>query len=407
MKRRLFGQLLAATGGLLASPAIVRAQRQNGVALVIGNSRYKWEASLPNVKRDAPDIAKAFQALGLKTELLENVGLDAMKGAVDKFGAAARDVDFASFYFAGHGAFWNNTTHLVPVDVDLTNSSVTANLIKTASVSNATKGAAHTMLTFDSCRNNPADGWRQVESEDHAFIDVEAQRRDPIGVPNRLVLFSTAPGWAALDGPAGQNSPFAAALLRQLGDVPLDIQALPGRLRRSLLIATQGRQVLFDVNRYGQPYVVGAAGKPSPRQDPAGVVELNNAYANAREHDIPLPPGVVALRTPGNTRHGRKIGAYRYEYTRSDTFHPVILVVLSVDEKGSANLLLAEKFSNRHLWRVMNGTVSGDSLTYQAYYNAPRHTFEWRDADSGSVTLIWDKSSNARPYSTRFTRLDA
>lgn len=62
--------LLAGTASLLASPAIVRAQGTNGVALVIGNSKYLWEASLPNVRRDAPDIAKRFEQLGLKTELL-------------------------------------------------------------------------------------------------------------------------------------------------------------------------------------------------------------------------------------------------------------------------------------------------------------------------------------------------
>lgn len=51
--------LLAAAGGLIASPAIVRAHGQsNGVALVIGNSKYRCEASLPNVKRDAPAVAK-------------------------------------------------------------------------------------------------------------------------------------------------------------------------------------------------------------------------------------------------------------------------------------------------------------------------------------------------------------
>ena len=53
---------LAGAGLLLAAPAIVRAQGANGIALVIGNSKYQWEAQLGNVKRDAPDIAKAFQA---------------------------------------------------------------------------------------------------------------------------------------------------------------------------------------------------------------------------------------------------------------------------------------------------------------------------------------------------------
>src|SRR5471030_1734390 len=99
--------LLAGAGGLLASPAIVRAQGQgNGVALVIGNSKYQWEASLPNVRRDAPDIAKRFQALGLKTELVQDAGRDAMRQAIDKFATAARGANFAAFYFAGHGASW-------------------------------------------------------------------------------------------------------------------------------------------------------------------------------------------------------------------------------------------------------------------------------------------------------------
>ena len=77
--------LLASTAGLLAAPAIVRAQDANGVALVVGNSKYKWEASLPNVKRDAPNIASRFQELGLRTELLQDAGKDAMLAGLEKF----------------------------------------------------------------------------------------------------------------------------------------------------------------------------------------------------------------------------------------------------------------------------------------------------------------------------------
>ena len=62
MKRQSIGRrgVLAGVGGLLASPAIVRAQGQNGVALVIGNSKYQWEAQLPNVRRDAPDDSSSL-----------------------------------------------------------------------------------------------------------------------------------------------------------------------------------------------------------------------------------------------------------------------------------------------------------------------------------------------------------
>ena len=36
--------------------------------------------------------------------------------------------------------------------------------------------------------------------------------------PNTLMMYSTAPGRIALDGPAGQNSPFAAAVLLGVSD---------------------------------------------------------------------------------------------------------------------------------------------------------------------------------------------
>src|SRR5476651_1914259 len=154
--------VLAGAAGLLATPAVVRAQGQSaGVALVIGNSKYRWEASLPNVKRDAPDVAKRFQALGLKTELLQDAGQDAMRAAVDIFAAASRGANLAAFYFAGHGASWDKDTYLVPVDADLGNPSTVQSLLRVRSISDATKEAQHRLLVFDSCRNNPADGWRQ------------------------------------------------------------------------------------------------------------------------------------------------------------------------------------------------------------------------------------------------------
>src|SRR5471030_73035 len=157
--------LIAAAGGLLAAPAIVRAQGANGVALVIGNSKYKWEASLPNVKRDAPDVAKRFQALGLKTELLQDLGREAMQQAIAKFGEASRGARLAAFYFAGHGVTWDKQTYVVPVDADLGDPKSVQTLIMVPSINAAMNEAANRLLVFDSCRNNPADGWRQREAK--------------------------------------------------------------------------------------------------------------------------------------------------------------------------------------------------------------------------------------------------
>src|SRR5476649_175389 len=90
--------VLAGVASLLPLPA-VRAQGQAaGVALVIGNSKYQWEAPLPNVRRDAPDIAKRLQELGLRTELLQDLGRDAMSAALEKFKASANGANLAAFY---------------------------------------------------------------------------------------------------------------------------------------------------------------------------------------------------------------------------------------------------------------------------------------------------------------------
>ena len=99
-------RVLAAASATLAFPAIHARGAASGVALVIGNSKYQWEAALPNVKRDVPDIAQRFQALGLKTELLQDLNRDGMQRAIDSFAKAAQGADFAAFYYAGHGAAW-------------------------------------------------------------------------------------------------------------------------------------------------------------------------------------------------------------------------------------------------------------------------------------------------------------
>ena len=159
--------VLAATGAMVAAPSIARAQAA-GVALVIGNSKYQWEASLPNVRRDVPDIAKRFEAMGLKTELLQDANRSAMTDAIERFGTQAKGSRFAAFYFAGHGAAWVKDNYLVPIDADLSTPNSTQSLVPVASIARTTAGAANRLVVYDNCRNNPADGWRQTEAERRA-----------------------------------------------------------------------------------------------------------------------------------------------------------------------------------------------------------------------------------------------
>ena len=57
---------------------------------------------------------------------------------------------------------------VVPVDADLSDPNAVRSLVGAPDLSAAAKDAARRLLVFDSCRNNPADGWRQQEAADLA-----------------------------------------------------------------------------------------------------------------------------------------------------------------------------------------------------------------------------------------------
>ncbi len=408
---------IAGAGALLAFPAI-RAQAQaSGVALVIGNSKYQWEAQLPNVRRDAPDIAARFQALGLQTELIQDAGGDAMRQAIDKFKSTSRGANLAAFYYAGHGADWNKEPYLVPADADLTAPSAVKTLIPASAVRLAMGEAANRLLVFDNCRNNPADGWRQLEAERSAGGSLAGNRAAAAGaVPNTLWLYSTAPGRVALDGPAGGNSPFAAVFLRQLAGQSVDFLTLPANLRRELLIATQGRQVLWDINRYRQPFLLGGSGSrqsaaPSGNaarvsggsHDPSRIIELNNAYAYAQQNQVPLPPGLIAYRPNANSPDGSKVGAFKFiGPNQSGHRVPQMIVVMSVDGQQIAQVIYASGEGGGY--NFITGALSGNRLELVRRDRGARFLFDWSDANSGSFSAL--PETNKPPYSASFSRLD-
>jgi len=359
---------IAGAGSLLAFPAIRASAQTSGVALVIGNSKYQWESQLPNVRRDAPDIAARFQALGLQTELIQDVGGEAMRQAIDKFKSTSRGANLAAFYYAGHGADWNKESYLVPVDADLTAASAVKTLIPASAIRLAMGEAANRLLVFDNCRNNPADGWRQLEAERSAGRNLAGNRAAAAGaVPNTLWLYSTAPGRVALDGPAGGNSPFAAALLRQLAGQSVDLLTLPANLRRELLIATQGRQVLWDINRYQQPFLLGGSGSRQSAassgnaarvsggsHDPSRIIELNSAYAYAQQNQVPLPPGLIAYRPNANSPDGSKVGAFKFVGPNQSGHRvPQMIVVMSVDGQQIAQVIYASGQGGGYNFRLI------------------------------------------------------
>lgn len=416
--------VLGAAGGFVLSAPAIRAQAQStGVALVIGNSKYQWESSLPNVKRDATDVAKRFQTMGLKTEFLQDLDGAAMRASIEKFKDAASGARLAAFYFAGHGVAWEKQTYIVPVDADLRDPKVALTLLDVPSVDAAMKRAASRLLVFDSCRNNPAGGWRQADARNQARLDAADKVAVQVGEANTLVLFSTAPGATALDGPPGDNSPFAAALLRQLDAQEINLQSLATTLRRDLLIATEGRQLVWDRNTFTVPFVLKGAGKasgtPPGHRDLSKIVELNNAYDFAHKSGLVLPLGLVGLRSASGVPNPWMVGSYKYMAPSvvsmvgiSTHIAPAVIVVLS-SERASAELVAAEKdwlTGGGSRWRYITATKVGKSISYKSADDLRRLTFRWTDQNSGQYSQAGPTSAGQgnhlqiRPVP--FTRMD-
>lgn len=404
LKRRAF--LGAASTLALPAPAIHAQGRTSGVALVIGNSKYQWEAQLPNVKRDVPDIARRFQEFGLKTVLLEDAGRDATSQAIEKFTSASRGAEMAAIYFAGHGVSWNRATYLVPVDVELGSPNAVDRLLPAVMLRNSFAEAAHHLMVLDNCRNNPADGWRQRVEEGRAAgrqSTSSANENDP---PNTIVLFSTIPGRAALDGPAGQNSPFCAALLRQLAEPTVDLPSLPGRLRRELLVKTRGRQVLWDRNNFRAPFAihgpVDAKGRAVAGGDAGRVVELAGAYSYAQQAGLPVPPGLIGYRS-ADGRDGEKVGSYKYTGFNQEA---AMLIVMSTEDPQNVELLQANRDGQqRTKWRFLRGMLSGDAIEFDNSDQNLRWSFRWSDANSGKLS-IHPQGGGGRMVTGSFARLD-
>lgn len=388
-------------------PGTMAQAQAGGIALVIGNSRYQQESSLPNARRDTTDVAERFRAYGLQTELIQDADRATMQAAIARFGEKAKSAGFAAFYYAGHGVFWNRATWLVPVDGDLGDPKNVKDFIIVDTVRKAINSAARRMMVFDNCLNNPADGWRQRATEDRARSSVELGAGG-FESPNTLIMFSTIVGRIALDGPPGENSPFAAAFLKQFNGAPVDLSTMPQMVRRDLLIATEGRQIAYERNAIQGPFQLSARGPvraaaPQPASS-SQIIELTNAYAFAQRSALPLPQALVAFRPAGQSTHRGKPGAYQFEIQGT----PAILVVLSVDDQGTAQVVLVMRVNDAPLWMFVKGKLANGEMEVEARDGGKDFNFTWKDANSGPV-LIYPSAQHGRktkPFTSRFTRLD-
>lgn len=220
--------LAAASGGAASDGNALR-----GVALVIGNGEYEHLAKLPNPPNDARAIEEMLNRLGFETTLVTDRNARRLKRDLEGFIEDAEDADVAVLYYSGHGIEAGGQNYLVPVSADTSSLAAAADELAPlgAVVDELKARVAVTIVLLDACRTSPFPSGAALRegagaeplpvatigaglARGAAPLSGPAASADALGT---VVGFAAEPGKVALDGPAGGNSPYAAAILRHLG----------------------------------------------------------------------------------------------------------------------------------------------------------------------------------------------
>jgi hypothetical protein len=236
--------LLLLVFSIAASTIPGAARADTRIALVIGNSRYLHTPALPNPGNDATDVAAALSNIGFKVTLQLDASKRQFDQALEQFARDARAADAALFYFAGHGMQFQGRNLLMPVDAELSDEiSLRYEMTPIDEVKEALRASRGVkILVLDSCRDNPlADHLMrsiQVSTRDIPRVQGFARDQRANGI---LIVYSTQADEVANDG-VDRNSPFSAALLKELIEPGLEVGALFRRVESDVFDATSGRQ---------------------------------------------------------------------------------------------------------------------------------------------------------------------
>jgi tetratricopeptide (TPR) repeat protein len=218
----------------------------NRVALVIGNSEYRFANKLINPRNDANDLSALLRRLGF--DVVEGRDLDkrGMEDKVREFGRKLDNADLALFFYAGHGIAVGGKNYLIPVDAKLERAGdLSLDTIEVGNVLAQMEAQKRVNLVFlDACRDNPLarSFARSLGTRSTAVGRGLAAIQSAVGT---MIAYATQPENVALDG-QGRNSPFTTALLKHLATPNLDISLIMKRVRADVIAATRERQVPWD-----------------------------------------------------------------------------------------------------------------------------------------------------------------
>ncbi|MEM9247200.1 MAG: caspase family protein [Pseudomonadota bacterium] len=299
--------LLLAFLTCMAAAPVMASDR---VAMVIGMGDYEVLPDLVNPSRDAEGVATALREIGFEVELFVDAPLEAVEEGLEAFSFRAETADLALIYFAGHGIQVQGENYLLPVDAQITsNAEAQAQSLSLSQfLASVDRARRMRIVILDACRDAPFGqtiGSVALEAAQAPSTAGETNGTRSAGggglaapSPDRgtLVAFAAKDGHVALDG-AGDNSPFATALMDKLPRAGLEI---------SLMFRQVRDQVMYETGNQQEPYVYGSlpgipyflAG-PAAGQDALPADDVINAWSSLRTSD---EEALLALADAGDTR---------------------------------------------------------------------------------------------------------
>lgn len=254
-------QVAARPGNRSSAKAIQQATGPR-VALVIGVSEHP-QLELPNARNDAQDMAAKLRKLGFDVDLRINPDLATIKQAVGSLRERiekAGPTSSALFFFAGHGVQSGNVNYLLPANAEIeSEGDLGLKSISAATVLRRMRegGAAANILILDACRDmSLVPSLRRVVP---GLAEMSA--KEAYGT---FIAYSTSPGSVADDG-TGPNSPYTAALLREIDRRPSTITAVFENVRASVLQQTQGQQLPWESTSLIGPFYFRSPAKGAAR----------------------------------------------------------------------------------------------------------------------------------------------
>jgi len=249
-------RLLAATIAVLLVASCLTAHAAVRVALVIGMSSYHHATALKNPANDAEDLSATLRELGFEVVHAADVGKAAFDASIRSFSKRVASADVGLVFFAGHGVQVAGQNYLVPIDAkletmrDLEFETVRLEFIL-GQMENGRDGKV-SIVMLDACRDNPLarNLARSMDVRSDAFPRGLAPVQSGAGT---FIAFATAPGKVAYDG-QGRNSPFTAALLRNIRTPNKGLNALMIDVRKDVMAATRNAQVPWDHSALTQDF---------------------------------------------------------------------------------------------------------------------------------------------------------